>query len=189
MAGAPRLRPPPGLADRRGRQPSHRRADSDKPADRGAGTAAAWLTSWLGSRGSRSTYDPIPTAWDKVFQRRSHCLVRARLKSGLWVGGYYGEKSYTSGYPEAADLYLQTTWAVSGAGLFEHPLPHSGGIYIRMDDVEFLEFVEVLPEAEEGDTAGDRDTTAVGPQREEGIPTRRQSAGADPSSADAASGC
>ncbi|WP_228973312.1 DUF6338 family protein [Streptomyces sp. DH12] len=150
--------------------------------------AAAWLTSWLSSRGSRSAYDPIPTAWDKVFQRRSHCLVRARMKSGLWVGGYYGERSYTSGYPEAADLYLQTTWAMSGAGSFEHPLPHSGGIYIRMDDVEFLDFVEVPPGGEEGDTAGDRDTTAVGSQREEGVPARRQPARADAGSADAASG-
>ncbi|MFB8216122.1 DUF6338 family protein [Streptomyces anulatus] len=150
--------------------------------------AAAWIASWLSSRGSRSTYDPTPTAWDKVFQRRSHCLVRARMKSGLWVGGYYGEKSYTSGYPEAADLYLQTTWSVSSAGRFEAPLPHSGGIYIRMDDVEFLDFVEELPGTGEGDTTDARDTTAVGPQREEGVPARRESARAHAGSADAASG-
>ncbi|RDS67233.1 DUF6338 family protein [Streptomyces sp. M7] len=150
--------------------------------------AAAWLISWLSSRGSKSAYDPIPTAWDKVFQRRSHCLVRARMKSGLWVGGYYGERSYTSGYPEASDLYLQTTWAMSGAGSFERPLPHSGGIYIRMDDVEFLDFVEAPPGGDEGDTAGDRDTTAVGSQREEGVPARRQPTRADAGSADAASG-
>ncbi|MEU9716699.1 DUF6338 family protein [Streptomyces sp. NPDC047976] len=150
--------------------------------------AAAGLTSWLGSRGSQSTYDPIPTAWDKVFRRRSHCLVRARLKSGHWVGGYYGERSYTSGYPEAPDMYLQTTWALSSAGSFERPLPRSGGIYIRMDDVEFLDFVEVSPGAEEGDTAGDRNTSAVGPQREEGVSARRESARTDAGSADTASG-
>ncbi|MET7787591.1 DUF6338 family protein [Streptomyces sp900116325] len=150
---------------------------------------AAWLTSRLRSRGSRSTYDPVPTAWDKVFQRRSHCLVRARLKSGSWIGGYYGERSYTSGYPEAADLYLQTTWAVSETGLFERPLEHSGGIYIRMDDVEFLDFVEVPPVTEDGDgdTTGDRNATAVRPQRQEGVPARRQPTRADAGSAHASS--
>ncbi|MGK5638819.1 DUF6338 family protein [Streptomyces sp. URMC 126] len=105
----------------------------------------AWLSSWLRARGSRSAYDPVPTAWDKIFQSRSHCLVRARLKSGRWTGGYYGEESYTSSYPEAPDLYLQTAWALSESGLFERPLEHSGGIYIRMDDVEVLDFIEVPP--------------------------------------------
>jgi hypothetical protein len=148
---------------------------------------AAWLTSWLGSRGSRSTYDPTPTAWDWIFQRRSHCLVRARLKSGRWIGGYYGEDSYTSSYPEALDLYLQTAWAVSATGMFECPLEDSGGLYIRMDDVEYLDFIEVPPVTADGDTTSDRNSTAVGPQREEGLQARRPAAGADPGSAHASS--
>ncbi|MFE1942022.1 DUF6338 family protein [Streptomyces massasporeus] len=144
---------------------------------------AAWFASWLRSRGSGSAYDPTPTAWDWIFQRRGHCLVRARLKSGRWIGGYYGEDSYTSSYPEAADLYLQTAWALSATGLFERPLEHSGGIYIRMDDVEYLDFIEVPPVSADGDATSDRNSTAVGPQREEGLPARRQTAGADPGSA------
>ncbi|KFG05397.1 hypothetical protein F3K40_06875 [Streptomyces sp. LBUM 1478] len=146
---------------------------------------AAWLPSWWRSRGSRSAYDPVPTAWDKLFQSRGHCLVRARLKSGGFVGGYYGEESYTSSYPEAADLYLQSAWALSASGVFERPLEHSGGIYIRMDDVEVLDFVEVSPATESapaggnGDTTGDRDTTAVRPEREEGVPARRPTPRAD----------
>uniref|UniRef100_A0AAU2A9I2 DUF6338 family protein n=1 Tax=Streptomyces sp. NBC_00093 TaxID=2975649 RepID=A0AAU2A9I2_9ACTN len=150
---------------------------------------AAWLLSWLRSRGSRSTYDPIPTAWDKIFQSRGHCLVRARLKSGRLIGGYYGEESYTSSYPEPADLYLQTAWALSESGLFEHPQEHSGGIYIRMDDVEVLDFVEVspatepAPDGEPGDTTRDRNTTSVRPQRQEGVPARRPTPRADAGSA------
>ncbi|MFD5494378.1 DUF6338 family protein [Streptomyces sp. NPDC127091] len=106
---------------------------------------AAWLVSWSGSRGSRSAHESIPTAWDATFRRRGHCLVRARLKSGYWVGGWYGETSYASSYPEAADLYLQTAWAVSGTGRFERPLEQSDGLYIRMDDVELLDFIEIPP--------------------------------------------
>ena len=136
---------------------------------------AACLVSWLSSRGSRSAYDPTPTAWDSAFRHRGHCLVRVRLKSGAWTGGWYGEGSFASSYPEAADLYLQTAWAVSRSGRFEGPLESSDGIYIRMDDVEFLDFIEVPPVTGDGDT-GDRSPTAVRPQRQEGIPARRQQA-------------
>ncbi|GAP48233.1 putative membrane protein [Streptomyces azureus] len=111
--------------------------------------------------------------------------MRARLKSGRWIGGYYGEDSCTSSYPEAADLYPQAAWALSATGLFERPLEHSGGIYIRMDDVECLDFIEVPPVTADGEATSDRNTTAVGPQREEGLQARGQTAGADPGSAHA----
>ncbi|GAA4946737.1 hypothetical protein GCM10023238_11330 [Streptomyces heliomycini] len=110
------------------------------------------------------------------------------MKSGLWVGGYYGERSYTSGYPEAADLYLQTTWTMSGAGSFEHPLPHSGGIYIRMDDVEFLDFVEVPPGAKRETRQVTETRPQLDPNGKRGVPARRQPTRADAGSADAASG-
>ncbi|WHX18569.1 DUF6338 family protein [Streptomyces malaysiensis subsp. malaysiensis] len=115
--------------------------------------SAAWLVSRLSSRASRSTYDSTPTAWDNAFRHRSHCLVRARLKGGCWIGGWYGEKSYASSYPEAADLFLQTAWAVSRTGRLERPLEQSGGIYIRMDDVELLDFIEVPLTSGDGDTS------------------------------------
>ncbi|AZS74838.1 hypothetical protein GTW98_13000 [Streptomyces sp. SID8375] len=119
-----------------------------------AGTAS--LVSRLSSPGRGSTYDATPTAWDSAFIHRSHCFVRARLKSGRWVGGWYGERSYASSYPEAADLYLQTAWAVSPAGRFEHPLEQSGGIYIRMDDVECMDFVDdILSVPGDGDATND----------------------------------
>ncbi|MFZ3494065.1 DUF6338 family protein [Streptomyces sp. 5.8] len=140
---------------------------------------AAWLVSRLRLRGSHSSYERTPTAWDSAFRRRGHCLVRVRLKSGAWVGGWYGEGSYASSYPEAPDLYLQSAWAVSRTGWLERPLEHTGGIYIRMDEVEFLDFVEVPPPADYGDTTGERRPTAVRPEREEGLQARRPEARAD----------
>jgi len=126
---------------------------------------AAWLVSRLHARGSRSSFEPTPTAWDSAFRQRGHSLVRLRLKSGSWVGGWYGERSFASSYPESADLYLQTAWAVSRTGWLERPLEHSGGIYIRMDDVEFLDFVEVpTPIADRGATTDERRPSAVQPQ-------------------------
>lgn len=107
---------------------------------------AAWVVSLRSKRGKDATHEATPTAWDAAFSNRSHCLVRARLKSGQWIGGWYGEKSYTSGYPQPADLYLQSAWALSKTGRFERPLEQSGGLYIRMDEVECLDFIQVPPE-------------------------------------------
>lgn len=112
-------------------------------------TAAAWSVSLWSGRKRAATYDATPTAWDDAFKDRAHCFVRARLKSGRWVGGWYGERSYASSYPQAADLYLQTAWDVSPTGLFRRKLEQSSGIYIRMDEVECLDFIEMIHE--EGD--------------------------------------
>jgi hypothetical protein len=148
---------------------------------------AAWLVSWSSSRGSGSTHDSIPTAWDATFCGRGPCLVRARLKSGKWVGGWYGETSYASSYPENADLYLQSAWAVSGAGRFERPLEQSDGLYIRMDAVELLDFIKVPPLTGDGGRSSDEHPTTVRPQREEGVQARGPEARADTGSADTSS--
>ncbi|WP_396710922.1 DUF6338 family protein [Microbispora sp. H11081] len=116
-----------------------------------APAGSAWLLNRLAIRRAASAYKPTPTAWDDAFSNRSHCFVRARLKSGGWVGGWYGETSFVSGYPHPADVYLQSAWALSKSGRFENPLPYSGGLYIRMDEVECLDFIEAP--REKGDSA------------------------------------
>ncbi|MFF4237804.1 DUF6338 family protein [Actinomadura geliboluensis] len=103
---------------------------------------AAWGVSLWGGRRRTATYDVTPTAWDDAFKDRAHCFIRVRLKSGQWVGGWYGEHSYASSYPQTADLYLQTAWEISSTGRFRKPLEQSGGIYVRMDEIECLDFIE-----------------------------------------------
>ncbi|RAY12299.1 hypothetical protein DPM19_26715 [Actinomadura craniellae] len=104
---------------------------------------AAWTLAWWGRRGSSSAYQATPTAWDETFNNRAHCFVRARLKSGEWVGGWYGERSYASSYPEPPDLYLQTAWAMTKFGRFTNRLEQTDGIYIRIDEVEILDFIRI----------------------------------------------
>jgi hypothetical protein len=41
-----------------------------------------------------------PTAWDHLFRQRASCFVRVRIKDGTWVGGWYGDKSIASAYPQ-----------------------------------------------------------------------------------------
>ena len=90
-----------------------------------------------------SRFDPIPTAWDSIFRERSAGFVRARLKSGTWVGGWYGRRSRASGYPNPADLYLESAYQMGSDGSFGPRVTATGGLYLRIDDVQVLEFVEV----------------------------------------------
>jgi len=122
--------------------------------------AAAWLVGLVERRRHPSRFDPVPTAWDSAFRGRSTCFVRARLKSGAWVGGWYGRHSRASAYPNLADLYLESAYEMGDDGSFGSRVQASGGLYVRVDDVEFLEFVNV--------THNEDCTEISGPEQGEG---------------------
>jgi hypothetical protein len=90
-----------------------------------------------------SRFDPVPTAWDGAFRERSTGFVRARLRSGTWVGGWYGRRSRASAYPNPPDLYLESGYVMLNDGTFGPRMQATGGLYVNMADVEILEFVEV----------------------------------------------
>jgi hypothetical protein len=89
-----------------------------------------------------SRFDPVPTAWDGAFRERSTGFIRARLKSGAWVGGWYGRRSRASAYPNPPDLYLESAYVMGDDGSFGPRVQATGGVYINITDVEVLEFVE-----------------------------------------------
>lgn len=96
--------------------------------------------------------DPAPRAWDHLFQHEADGWVRLRLKSGTWLGGAYatenGRQSYTAGYPEQQDMFLAAAVPVDPeTGEFQIDddgnvdlLP--GGLLVRWDEVEYLEFID-----------------------------------------------
>lgn len=97
--------------------------------------------------------DPAPRAWDYLFQGERDGWVRLRLKSGTWIAGGYatatdGLKSYSAGYPEDQDLFLATTAAVdTDTGAFilgedGNAQLQPGGVLIRWEEVEYLEFID-----------------------------------------------
>lgn len=121
--------------------------------------AAAALGAWLRQRRSASRFTPIPTAWDGVFSTMGPCFVRARLKSGAWVGGWYGTgNSQVSAFPNPADLYLESAYLMNADGSFGTRVPDSGGLYLRMDDAELVEFVRpaAARQAEGKESADDK---------------------------------
>ena len=107
--------------------------------------AAAWAVGMAERRRSPARFDPVPSAWDNAFRTRSACFVRARLKSGTWVGGWYGRNSHASAYPHPGDLFLETAREMRSDGGFGPRVQRTGGLYLRMDDVEILEFVQASP--------------------------------------------
>ena len=98
--------------------------------------------------------NPAPRAWDYLFHGNREGWIRIRLKSGAWLGGGFGRstgglRSYSAGYPEDQDLFLSTIVAIDpdngefqfdGAG---RPVLVDGGILVRWDEVEYLEFIDV----------------------------------------------
>jgi hypothetical protein len=127
----------------------------------GVPAAAAAALSYWERRHARSVYRPVPTAWDYAFGTGADSgprFVRARLKDGTWVGGWFGTRSYASGHPQEADLYLQASYRMAVDGSFVSRVEHTGGIYLRMADVDVVEMVKV-PEQR---SAGGRDDSTAG---------------------------
>ncbi|MFF1574134.1 DUF6338 family protein [Leifsonia sp. NPDC058292] len=97
-------------------------------------------------------YRSTPTAWDAAFTRNDGHMVRVRLPGGRFVGGYFGEGSYISTYPEPRDLYLSHQFVVDDTGAFGDMLPTSRGVWIRIPDGAIVEFLEPQWPKPEGNT-------------------------------------
>lgn len=103
---------------------------------------AAAAVSWLENRNKSAVTRPEPTAWDYMLSNAiGSRFVRAHMKDGTWVGGWYGPQSYASGYPSPPDIYIQWAYQMNHDGSFGPPTLGSSGFYLRMDDVDFLEFI------------------------------------------------
>lgn len=86
-------------------------------------------------------YDPTPRAWDDAFTNRDPCYVRVLTADGRYIGGWYGEDSFVSSYPEPREIFLETAHLMDPDGKIGDEVPHSAGLYIRCDDVQSVEFV------------------------------------------------
>lgn len=95
-----------------------------------------WLSKWI-PEPSRGRLHPY--AWDYLFSRMPALYVRARLRSGRWVGGYYGEHetralaAYATSYPERPEVLLTHRIAVD-AQTGDWPLDDEGNIVVRRDE-------------------------------------------------------
>lgn len=102
-------------------------------------------------RGSRTG---TPSAWDALFDQPDlRGYVRARLRTGAWVGGVYLRESggvgsaygFASGYPDPETLYLPAQLVVDPqtgemAVGPDGPLLREWGLLLQGRDIEILEF-------------------------------------------------
>lgn len=115
------------------------------------GWGVGWLTAHAPHRMRRLLGgNRTPTAWDHLFETQEAGLLRCRLRSGRWVGGFYAEDKKATSYAGAddddRDLYIarailfdqQTAAPVLRNGV---PVETNGGILLQRRDVESLEFM------------------------------------------------
>jgi hypothetical protein len=56
--------------------------------------------------------DSWTRSWDFAFSSQAPFFVRAKLKTGERVGGWYGDDSFASAFPEPQDVFLQQAWKI-----------------------------------------------------------------------------
>ncbi|RAV14660.1 hypothetical protein DQP55_08865 [Mycolicibacterium sp. GF69] len=88
-----------------------------------------------------SVYDPTPTAWDFATDQMQVGFVRVLTKESSWVGGYLGENSFLSGYPESREIFLEQAWLLDEGGAFVEPVNGSLGVWIRCEDALLVQFL------------------------------------------------
>jgi amino acid transporter len=108
------------------------------------GLAVVWLRRREFLRFLLRRLTPVPsapTAWDFLFVQPRTDFIRLRLKDGTLVGGWFGEGSFASSYPQPQDLYVEEAWRLDSEGSFVEPVANTHGILIRQDTVSVVEFI------------------------------------------------
>jgi hypothetical protein len=87
-------------------------------------------------------YDPTPTAWDFAGPPRGGTFVRVRQPDGSWVGGWFGNDSFLSTWPEPHDLFIESQWLMTDDGIFERRLEDTRGVYVSCPQGVVVEWVD-----------------------------------------------
>jgi Family of unknown function (DUF6338) len=96
------------------------------------------LSGWL-----RPTtgYESTPTAWDWAAPNRGGTYVRVRIDLGKWVGGWFGDESFLSTYPESRDIFIERQHAVGPDGKFGNMVEGSAGVWLSVESGYVVEWV------------------------------------------------
>ena len=96
-------------------------------------------------------YDPTPTAWDYAGPPRGATFVRVRQDSGNWTGGWFGEDSYLSTWPEPRDLFIESQWRMGDDGQFLEKVEGTRGVYVSCSGNVVVEWVDPPADDEEAE--------------------------------------
>ena len=71
------------------------------------------------------------------------------LNDGNMVGGFLGEGSYATSFPNDGDLYLKAVYSINENGEFGKPIEDTKGLLIRKDQYSYIELFNVPKQEEE----------------------------------------
>jgi hypothetical protein len=103
---------------------------------------SAGLGRWVPVARRGTGYRGTPTAWDHAAPSRGGRFVRIRIGPGRWVGGWFGNDSYVSTYPEPPDIFLESQWAVDTEGQIGERVAKTAGVWLRLRDGDIVEWVD-----------------------------------------------
>lgn len=107
-----------------------------------------------GAKGSSTPASP--TSWDWFFsENASNYYVRFHLKTGEKLGGYYGENSFATSFPNKQEVYIEEEWHLDEDGQFSEPIEGTKGAFVNREDCSLVRFLEVR-EAALGNRDGDQ---------------------------------
>ncbi len=91
---------------------------------------------------SSSGYESAPTAWDKKAPALGGHWIRIRVADRTWVGGWYGDESYVSTYPEPRDIYIEDQHHVGEDGMIGAAVDGSAGVWLALKDGDIVEWIK-----------------------------------------------
>lgn len=98
---------------------------------------------WVLRRGGVSAVHKTPSGWEHFFLQGRWAYVRATLKDGRVVGGFFGPASFAGYTAETPDLYLEQRYQLRNEDFwFDGPAPGTLGLYIRADEIVSVELYE-----------------------------------------------
>lgn len=87
---------------------------------------------------------PYPTSWDWFFfERADNYYLRFYVKEGEDFGGYYGAKSFATGFPNAQQIYVEEVWRLDEGGELAVSVEGTRGAIVNMADCTMIEFLKV----------------------------------------------
>lgn len=89
------------------------------------------------------TIHPSPTSWDYLFDQGEIFWIRFYFKSGERLGGFYGENSFATSFPNTQQIYIEQLYSLNDDGSFSEPVNRSSGAIVKLDDCQYIEFLEV----------------------------------------------
>jgi hypothetical protein len=90
----------------------------------------------------------VSSGWNEAFSREGTMMVRATLKDGRVVGGYFARGSL-AGYSEhTQDLFIIERWSLDEDSWFVERAEGTEGVWIAQDEIASVEFYE-RPDAED----------------------------------------